>query len=131
MEDVENLVKTSIGEIQKLLTAKTVVGEPMEVEGTTLIPLISIGFGFGAGGGEGKGDGRQKGEGIGGGAGGGAGIKPVAIIIINKDGSVRVEAVKGSFASALEKMAEAMPQMMDKCCSRWMERQKEAEEEES
>jgi len=130
MEDVENLVKTSIEEIQKLLTTKTVVGEPMEVKGTTLIPLISIGFGFGAGGGEGKGDGKQKGEGIGGGAGGGAGIRPVAIIVVGKDGSVRVEPVKGSFASALEKMAEVVPEMIGKCCPRWPEGRKEGQEEE-
>jgi len=69
---VENLVKTTLGEIEKVLGTKTVVGEPIKVEGVTLIPLISVGFGFGAGGGEGKGEAKTKGEGIGGGTGGGA-----------------------------------------------------------
>ena len=54
MEVVENLVKTTLGEIEKVLSTRTVVGEPITIQGTTLIPLISIGFGFGAGGGEGK-----------------------------------------------------------------------------
>ena len=67
METVENLVKTTLGEIEKVLSTKTVVGEALTIEGATLIPLISAGFGFGAGGGSGKGEAKQKGEGTGGG----------------------------------------------------------------
>ena len=54
MEIVENLVKTSLGEVEKVLSARTVVGDPITVEGITLIPVISVGFAFGAGGGEGN-----------------------------------------------------------------------------
>ena len=32
MEGVQNLVKTTLGEIEKLLTTKTVVGDAMTVE---------------------------------------------------------------------------------------------------
>jgi uncharacterized spore protein YtfJ len=112
MEDVENLVKTTMGEIEKMLTTKTVVGEPIIVDGKTLIPLVAVGFGFGAGGGSGKANMKEPQEGTGGGTGGGAGIKPVAVIVIEKD-SVRIEPIKGGLASALEKMAEtAIPMMM-------------------
>ena len=71
MEVVENIVRTTLGEIEKMLNTKTVVGEPMVFEGTTIIPLIAIGFGFGAGGGSGKGTGAKTegGEGTGGGTG--------------------------------------------------------------
>ena len=103
MEHVEKLLKTALGEIERVLSTKTVVGEPITVEGNTLIPLISIGFGFGAGGGSGKPAKQAEGEGLGAGTGGGGGIKPVAVVVINKDG-VRVEPVKGGTASALEKM---------------------------
>ena len=61
MEVVENLVKTTLGELEKVLSTRTVVGEPIVVEGATIIPLISVGFGFGAGGGEGRGEAKQKG----------------------------------------------------------------------
>jgi len=54
MEAVENLVKATLGEIEKVLTTRTVVGEPINIQGRTLIPLVSVGFGFGAGAGEGK-----------------------------------------------------------------------------
>ena len=62
---VESLTKTTIEEIEKVLTTRTVVGEPITIEGITLIPLIAAGFAFGAGGGSGKGEAKQKGEGEG------------------------------------------------------------------
>ena len=73
MEQVETLVKTTLGEIEKVISTKTVVGEPMVIQGVTLVPLIKAGFGFGAGAGAGKGEASQKGEGSGGGTGGGGG----------------------------------------------------------
>lgn len=123
MEDVENLVKTTLGEIEKVLGSKTVVGEPITIEGTTLIPLISVGFGFGAGGGSGKGEAKQKGEGAGGGTGGGAGVKPIAIIIVDKDGA-RIEPIKGGMATALEKIGETVPETMTKFVEKWGDRKK-------
>ena len=105
MEDVERLFDKAVAEIERMLTTKTVVGDPMTVEGNTLIPLISVGFGFGVGGG--KGTEPSKGSGQGGGTGGGGGVKPVALIIINQDG-VRVEPVKSGAASVLEKVAESI-----------------------
>jgi len=120
MEIVENLIKTTLGEIEKVLSTKTVVGEPLTIEGINLIPLISAGFGFGAGGGSGKGEAKQKGEGTGGGAGGGAWVKPVAVIIVSKEG-VKVEPIMGSLAGAIEKLGETIPQIIEK----WWERRKE------
>lgn len=101
--DVEKLFGTAVNEIERMLNSKTVVGDPMTIEDNTLIPLISVGFGFGVGGGEGTDPGKCAG--IGGGTGGGGGVKPVALIVINKDG-VRVEPIKGGTASVLEKVAE-------------------------
>ena len=114
MENFENLLKTSLAEIEKVLTTKTVVGEPINIEGTTIIPLISVGFGFGGGGGAGKS--KASDEGSGNGLGGGGGAKPVAVIIIGKDGSVRVEPVKSS------RLAEGLAQLIRKA----MERKPEA-----
>ena len=105
MEDVEKLFDKAVGEIERMLNTKTVVGDPITVEGNTLIPLISVGFGFGAGGGQGT-DPKQ-GTGHGGGTGGGGGVKPVALIIINQDG-VRLEPVKSGSATVLEKVAESI-----------------------
>lgn len=121
MEDIEKLVKTTLGEIEKVLDAKTVVGEPITIEETTLIPLVSVGFGFGAGGSTGRGEAKQAGEG--GGSGGGAGVRPIAIIIIDKDGA-RIEPIKGGMAAALEKLGDTIPDIAAKISERWGERKK-------
>lgn len=105
MEDLDQLFDKAIGEIERMLNSKTVVGEPITVEGNTLIPLINVGFGFGAGGG--KGTDPRQGSGHGGGVGGGGGVKPVALVIINEEG-VRLEPVKSGSASVLEKVAETI-----------------------
>lgn len=128
MEVVENLVRTTLGEVEKVLSTKTVVGEPITAGEITLVPLISAGFGFGAGGGEGKGEAKQKGEGSGGGTGGGAFVKPVAVVIIDKQG-VRIEPIMGGLATAIERLGETIPRIMEKCietcAARWEERKKE------
>lgn len=105
MDDVEALFDKAVGEIERMLNTKTVVGEPIKIEGNTLIPLVSIGFGFGVGGGQGTEP--QKGSGQGGGTGGGGGVRPVALVVINDDG-VRVEPIKSGTASVLEKVAESI-----------------------
>lgn len=112
MEEVENLIKVCLGEIERMLTTKTVVGEPMTVEGNTIIPLVSIGFAFGGGGGSGKGP-KETGEGTGGGTGGCGGIKPVGVIVVNKEG-VRIEPIKGTAVSLAEKIADTVDKVMEK-----------------
>jgi uncharacterized spore protein YtfJ len=125
MAEVESVTKTTLEEIEKVLSTKTVVGEPITIEGNTLIPLISIGFGFGAGAGTGMGR-KQKGEGTGAGTGGGAGVKPVAIIIINKEG-VKIEPIMGSMATAIERIGEAVPNALEKFMESWWQRKEEKE----
>ena len=113
MEHVESLLKATLAEIERLLSTRTVVGEPINIEGQTIIPLIAVGFGFGAGGGSGKDPKTARLEGLGAGSGAGGGIKPVAVIIVNKDG-VRLESVRRGAANLVEKAGEAVGKIMDK-----------------
>ncbi len=122
--EVENLVKTALGEIEKVMTTRTVVGEPLKIEGVTLIPLISVGFGFGAAGGQGKGEAKQKGEGTGGGTGGGAWIRPRAVVIIDAQGA-RVEPIRGGASYSAEKILETVPGLVE----RFLERREELKKE--
>jgi len=120
MEDVEKLLKVSMAEIERILNSKTVVGDTITIGDVTMIPLISLGFGFGAGGGTGKGKGEMssggnkgEGEGSGAGTGGGGGIKPVAMVVIDKQG-VRIESIKSGASSALESVGNAIGKIMEK-----------------
>ena len=49
-DSLEDLIKTTLGEIEKVLGSNTAVGEPIKAGESTIIPLISAGFGFGGGG---------------------------------------------------------------------------------
>lgn len=123
--DVEHMAQATAEEIEKVFSTKTVVGEPTTIGDTTLIPLISIGFAFGAGGGSGSAPAKQGtgGEGEGGGTGGGAGVRPVAVIIIDKNGT-RIEPIVGGMAAAIEKMGENIPKILEE----FLERRKKKEE---
>jgi len=107
LEEVENLLKTTTAELEKMLSSKTVVGDPMTIGDVTIIPLRSAGFTFGVGGGSGRATEKTSGEGIGAGTGGAAGMKPVAVLIIDSNG-VRLEPVRGSLAQMAETMSKAV-----------------------
>lgn len=100
MEDVEKLLKGTVEELDRLLNAKNVLGDPIERDGSTIIPIVSYGFGFGAGGSVGGKAGQT------GGTGAGGGIRPLGAIIVDKDGA-RVEAVKGAVSDIAEMLGDA------------------------
>jgi len=107
MQELTSILKTITEEMQKALSAKTVVGDPVTVDGKTVIPLMSVGMGFGAG----SGPGTETKPG-GGGGGGGLGMKPVAVIIIDEQG-VRVERLKANQHTFVEHVVEAMPRLLE------------------
>ena len=113
MEHVENLLKATLAEMERILNTRTVVGDPISVEGNTIIPLMTVGFGFGGGGGSGRDHKTTSVEGLGGGSGGGGGMKPVAVIVVNKDG-VQVEPIRRGAATMVEKVGEAVGRIIDK-----------------
>jgi uncharacterized spore protein YtfJ len=78
----EDADKFTVDDLEKVLSAMSIVGEPIEMEDKIIIPIAKMGMGFGAKIGPGIKDTVQGG--IPGGAGGGAGVFPVAVLIIFK-----------------------------------------------
>jgi uncharacterized spore protein YtfJ len=111
MDDVDQLLKNTVAELDRLLNAKNILGDPIERDGATVIPIVSYGFGFGAGGGTGGDAGGKSGAGAGTAAGGG--IRPVGAIIIDANGA-RVEPVKGMATSLAEIAASTARRAMDR-----------------
>jgi len=114
MTDLDKLVKNTVGELDRLLNAKNVLGDPIDREGATVIPLVSFGFGFGVGGG-----GAEVG-----GAGAGGGVRPVGAIILEKGGA-RIEAVQGVTTSLAHVIADTATQMLDRRNARKAEKSDE------
>jgi uncharacterized spore protein YtfJ len=113
MDNLEQIIKTTLAEIEKILNTGTVMGEPVKVDGSTVIPLVKVGFGFGMGSGSGKTGQKEKDEGTGNGLGGGGGVKPVALIVADKSG-VRIELLEKSKGSVFEKLSENLPEIIEK-----------------
>ena len=111
MENVERLLKATVEELDKLLNARNVLGDPIERDGATIIPMVSFGFAFGAGGGSGVK--AETGEG----SGGGGGIKPLGAIIIDKDGA-RVEGVHGAVSEVAKVLGEAASKAIEKAAEK-------------
>ncbi|MDE3256693.1 MAG: spore germination protein GerW family protein [Gemmatimonadota bacterium] len=80
---VEDLIRTVMTEFRQIVKAETVVGEPIEIGGTVVVPVSRISFGFGAGGG------ADKSDGGGSGTGGGASVEPLAFVVI-RDGKAQI-----------------------------------------
>jgi uncharacterized spore protein YtfJ len=104
-QELSEILKTITEEMQKALSAKNAVGDPVTVDGKTVIPLMSVGMGFGAGSSSGKADNP-------GGGAGALGMKPVAVIIIDQDG-VRVERLKEAQHTLLEHVADTVPKLLE------------------
>lgn len=108
MDTVERLMKSTVAELERLLNAKNVLGDPIDRENGTVIPIVSYGFGFGAGAGAG---GEGSAQGSGGMAAAGGGIKPVGAVIIDADGA-RVEGIKGMVLSLAEVLGDTATKVL-------------------
>jgi uncharacterized spore protein YtfJ len=86
------------------LSAKTVVGEPIRVNDTTLIPLVDVSFGVGAGA-----LGKSRSDNAGGGMGGK--MSPTAVMVI-KNGFVQILPVHDD--SSLASVMNKIPGLVDK-----------------
>ena len=113
MDNIEKILKATLGEIEKILSTKGVVGDPITFGGHTIIPLSSYGFGFGAGAGGGKEVDKADRSGQGSGSGGGGGIKPVAVVVIGPEG-VRVEPLKRSTTDIIDKVGDVVSRVVEK-----------------
>ncbi|MDD1674216.1 MAG: hypothetical protein LUQ13_01090 [Methanomicrobiales archaeon] len=119
----EEMLKTTTGVFEKLLTANTVMGTPVEFDNRVVIPVASFGFGFG--GGEARTPAKDNG---GAGSGGGAGMTPIALLILHKDISghegvqilslQKMSPLTEVIVESIPKIADAVPKMVDAMQSR-------------
>ena len=104
-----------MAEFRQVAATETVIGEPMTLGDTTLIPVIRISIGVGAGGGEGEGtDPKSANQGKGSGVGGGGGVRvePAAFIVLRGD-DVQIHAAPGKGGRFAE-MFEHLPDLVAK-----------------
>ena len=108
---LSDLLRSTMDKFREMADTNTIVGQPIQTaDGVTLIPVSKVSVGFGGGGGD---YGKVQPQGFGGGAGAGVRIDPVAFLVI-KDGLTRVLPVAAPPVSAVDRIVEMAPDLMDK-----------------
>lgn len=112
---ISDLMATTMEKIRDMMDANTVVGKPIEAGGVTVIPVSKISIGYGSGGSDfiQKNQKPEQNNSFGGGAGMGVSITPVSFLII-KDGNVRVVSVEQPAPTAVERVIDMVPDVVDK-----------------
>ena len=105
----QNVIKQLAEDLKLFAKAETIFGEPIKIQGNTVIPVCKMSIGYGGGGGEGEGADPKKGKGksVSAGAGGGVNIEPTALIIA-REGKVSVVGIQAK-GSKLEALLEKGP----------------------
>ncbi len=107
--DCSDSINLIFEKLENFFKTKTVVGEPIQIGETTLVPFISVVFGMGSGGGS---ENEDKGSSAGGGgAGSGAKISPTAVLVIQGN---KVELLPIKKSGGLDKLIDMVPGIIDK-----------------
>ena len=85
---IDEIIGIALEKIKNATSADCVIGERIEIDNTTIIPVCKISAGYVTGGGE-YGSNQNKSPFISGGIGGGYGVKPVAFICVT-DGKTQI-----------------------------------------
>jgi len=103
----EEMLYKLMAEFKDTAQTKTIIGEPIQVAGKTIIPVSKVFMGFGGGYGE---DPQEK-AGGGSGAGGGVSVSPVALIVIDEEGVSVASLTKGF---GFDRIVELVPELIEK-----------------
>lgn len=89
---LQGVVEKTLKEIKNIIGADTVIGQPIEANGTAIIPISKVAVGFATGGLDFNDKGAQPAKDQNFGAGGGAGIsvQPIGLLCVSQDGSVEL-----------------------------------------
>ncbi len=111
MDDkVKDLVKTSLDKVKELSDADTIIGEPIKLDGVTIIPISKVSYGFAAGGSDLP---SKTSSGLfGGGTGGGVTIQPIAFIVV-ANGDVKLLQINQD-KSSTGAIVNLVPELFDK-----------------
>jgi uncharacterized spore protein YtfJ len=105
--DLDDLLKGLMSDMRKVSDTASMIGEPLKVGSSHMVPLLGVTIGFGAAATDLSGAGeRRGGRAEGGGAGGTMVVSPRAFVVIGADGVPKLVALKdGKYGSVQEAIA--------------------------
>ena len=106
------ILESTIEKVKDLVNVRTIIGEPIKVDGgVTIIPVSKVTYGFASGGSDFPS--KSNKDIFGGGGGAGVTILPVAFLVIDAYGNVDVKHIT-AFDNAAERIVGLVPEMFDK-----------------
>jgi sporulation protein YtfJ len=112
---ISELMGVTMQKIREMVDANTIIGQPIQAEGMTLIPISRLTFGFASGGSDyaSKNQKPDAANSFGGGSGAGVNIVPVAFLIVKGD-SVKILPVNPPAGTTVDRVVEMVPDLVDK-----------------
>lgn len=107
---IKNIMEVTLEKIRGMVDSDTVIGDPINIDGVTIIPVSRVSFGLATGGSDFSGKGNNPM--FGGGGGAGVSIIPVGFMVI-KDGDVKMLQIYKD-ESAANKAIGVLPDLFDK-----------------
>lgn len=118
MNNVEDMLGTTIDKIKDMVDVETIIGEPIKASnGSMIIPISKVSYGFASGGSD-FGTKKNSDEGknmFGGGSGAGITITPIAFLVVTED-DVKLLQIE-SFTGALDRVISMAPDLINKIYS--------------
>ena len=126
---LSQLMHTTLESVRAMADANTIIGDAIETDGITLIPVSRLSFGVAGGGTEFSTKKQQMGgdNAFGGGSGASAKLEPVAFLVI-RDGSVKLLPVAPPPATTVDRVIDTVPEVVDKITD-FIEKQQAKKEE--
>ncbi|MCL1924746.1 MAG: GerW family sporulation protein [Defluviitaleaceae bacterium] len=118
MKELNPGLEKLFSKMENFINSKTVIGEPMQIGDTTIVPLIDVFFGVGA---SSKDKEREK-KGTSDSGGLGAKITPSAILVIKND---NVQLVNMKDKDSLNKIIDMLPGIFSKLQEKFGKKDKE------
>ena len=125
---LEHIMSTTMQNIRDMVDVNTIVGQPIQVDNVTILPISKVSFGFASGGSDfaSKHQKADADNAFGGGGGAGVDISPIGFLIVKED-SVRLLPVVPP-NGAVDRAIEMLPDLVDKVTD-FIEKQKQKKED--
>jgi uncharacterized spore protein YtfJ len=113
--EINDTVSAVLSEIKKVTSSEAVVGKPIKVGDTVVIPVSRLRFGFAVGGGDvtANQSGREGSVGSGA-AGGGVSVEPQAFIFVDAAGIAHLLSMRDSAEAPIVKAIQLVPEVLEK-----------------
>ena len=113
-EKIKEMMDVTLEKIKAMATADTIIGNPIHVEDTTILPVSKVTYGFASGGSDFAAKNQPGKDLFGGGGGAGMTVTPVAFLAIHND-NVKVLSIDQSGDG--NAIVNLIPELFDKVTS--------------